>query len=156
MRRLAEGMAGLKQRARTLVELAQSAAFYVRPRPIPLDDEGRKVLDEAARAALAGLAGRRCGRRRMGRAGAGGVVPRSTPDAVGIGFGKLAQPLRAALTGATVSPGLFEIMRVLGRDEVLARLEDAATGRNPHVAAGRLSAPDRRLRRVCRTRTSSA
>ena len=55
MRRLAHGMPGLKQRARTLVELAQSAAFYVRPRPIPLDEKGGKLLDEAARAALAAV-----------------------------------------------------------------------------------------------------
>ena len=48
-------MDGLKQRSRTLVELAQSAAFYVRPRPIPLDEKGRKLLDDSARAALASL-----------------------------------------------------------------------------------------------------
>ena len=58
-----------------------------------------------------------------------------------MGFGKLAQPLRAALTGTTVSPGLFEVMRVLGRDEVLARLEDAAKAAMPHcnrrIAGGR-------------------
>lgn len=125
-------MDGLKQRARTLVDLAQSAAFYARPRPIPVDDKAARLLDEAARAALAGL-----------------VKPlaavddwhdevlesvcRAQADALGIGFGKLAQPLRVALTGTTVSPGIFEIMRVLGRTEVLARIEDAATGRNAPV-----------------------
>ena len=46
-------------------------------------------------------------------------------------FGKLAQGLRAALTGTSVSPGLFEVMRVLGRAETLGRLEDAASGRKP-------------------------
>jgi glutamyl-tRNA synthetase len=61
-------------------------------------------------------------------------VCRAQAGAIGVGFGKLAQPLRAALTGSTVSPGIFEIMRVLGRAEVLARVEDAATGRNPALA----------------------
>ncbi len=48
----------------------------------------------------------------------------------GIGFGKLAQPLRVALTGGTVSPGVFEIMAVLGPDETIGRIDDAARGRN--------------------------
>ena len=55
---------------------------------------------------------------------------RAQAETQGIGFGKLAQPLRVALTGTTVSPGVFEVMRVLGRSEVLARIADAATGRN--------------------------
>jgi glutamyl-tRNA synthetase len=59
---------------------------------------------------------------------------RNHAEATGIGFGKLAQPLRVALTGSTVSPGIFEIMRVLGRAEVLARIEDAAAGRNSAAA----------------------
>ena len=84
-----------------------------------------------ARAALAAARPRRwprvptTGTRRRWRA-----LCRAQAEAPGIGFGKLAQPLRVALTGSTVSPGVFEVMRVLGRDEVLARIEDAATGRN--------------------------
>ena len=58
-------------------------------------------------------------------------VCRAHAGAAGLPFAKLAQGLRAALTGSLVSPGLFEIMRVLGRAEVLARIEDAAIGRNP-------------------------
>ena len=135
MRRLVQGMPGLKQRARTLVDLAQSAAFYVRPGPIAVDDKGLKVLDEAARAALGAL--------RQPLAAAPSwteayleALCRQQAEAAGIGFGKLAQPLRVALTGGTVSPGVFEIMAVLGREEVLARLDDAATGRNPRVPQG--------------------
>jgi glutamyl-tRNA synthetase len=129
MRRLTLGMPGLKQRARTLVDLAQSAAFYVRERPIPLDDKGRKLLDEPARTALKAIMAP------LGEAAEWSEVAlealcREHAEAVGIGFGKLAQPLRVALTGGTVSPGVFEIMSVLGRDETIGRIDDAATGRN--------------------------
>jgi len=48
-------------------------------------------------------------------------------------LGKLAQPLRAALTGSTTSPGLFEVMTVLGKDETILRLKDAAD--HPDVAS---------------------
>ena len=122
-------MDGLKQRARTLVELAQLAAFYVRPRPLPLDEKARKLLDDVAREAIATL-GKPLVVLDDWREPALESVCRAQAEAIGIGFGKLAQALRAALTGAAVSPGIFEIMRVLGRAEVLARIEDAATGRN--------------------------
>ena len=64
------------------------------------------------------------------------AVCRAQAGAIDLGFGKLAQALRAALTGSVVSPGIFEIMRVLGRAEVLARVEDAATGRNAALPQG--------------------
>ena len=57
------------------------------------------------------------------------AVCRERAETAGIGFGKLAQPLRVALTGGTVSPGVFEIMAVLGRRD-LGRIDDAARGRN--------------------------
>ena len=91
---LAEGMAGLKQRARTLVELAQSAAFYVRRAAPAARREGRKLLDDAARARPRRARRRLARLRRLERAGAGGVC-RAQAEAIGIGFGKLAQPLRA-------------------------------------------------------------
>jgi glutamyl-tRNA synthetase len=133
LRRLRLGMGGLKQRSRTLVELAESAAFYVRPRPVPVDEKARKLLDEGARQAISSLVGPLASVEDW-REDALESVCRAQAGAIGIGFGKLAQPLRAALTGSTVSPGIFEIMRVLGRAEVLARVEDAATGRNPALA----------------------
>ena len=133
LRRLRLGLDGLKQRPRTLVELAESAAFYVRPRPVPVDEKARKLLDEGAREAIASLVGPLATVEDW-REDALESVCRAQAGAIGIGFGKLAQPLRAALTGSTVSPGIFEIMRVLGRAEVLARVEDAATGRNPALA----------------------
>jgi len=128
--RLEAAMPGLKQRARTLVDLAESAVFCVQARPLPLDAKAAGLLDDAARGRLAGF---------VPVARDTEPFDEATLEALhaeiqaifGIGFGKLAQPLRAALTGRAVSPGLFEVMVVLGRDEVLARLEDAATGRNP-------------------------
>ncbi|MEK0081631.1 glutamate--tRNA ligase [Benzoatithermus flavus] len=136
LRRLERGMNGLKQRARTLVELAESAAFYVRPRPLPVDEKARKVLDEAARRTLAALMQPLAAVPDWQETTLENVT-RAQADLMGIGFGKLAQPLRAALTGSTVSPGLFEVMAVLGRAEVLARIEDAATGRNPAAVPSR-------------------
>ena len=129
MRRLAHGMPGLKQRARTLVELAQSAAFYVRPRPIPLDEKGSTLLDGAARAALAAVVAPLRAAAEWSEATLEAVC-RECAETAGIGFGKLAQPMRVALTGGTVSPGVFEIMAVLGPDETIGRIDDAARGRN--------------------------
>jgi glutamyl-tRNA synthetase len=119
-------MAGLKTRARTLVELAEMAVFYVAGRPIPLQPKAAAQLDEQARA-LMGEARDELARLESWDEGALEQACRAIAERKGIGFGKVAQPLRAALTGATVSPGLFEVMRVLGRDETLARLEDAAS-----------------------------
>lgn len=133
-RRLSAGMPGLKARARTLVELARGAAFYLRPRPLPLAPEAAARLDAAARALLAGV-----------RPVLAGTEPFDEPtleaacrahaERAGVRFASLAQALRVALTGSTVSPGLFEVAVVLGRAEVDGRLEDAAMGRNPVLPA---------------------
>ena len=124
--RLAAGMAGLKQRGRRLDDLAEAATFYVAERPLALDAKAEKLLDPDGRERLAAY-----------RAALVEDAPtfeeevleahaRAVAERLGVGFGKLAQPIRAALTGRGVSPGLFEVMTALGRDEVLARLEDAA------------------------------
>jgi glutamyl-tRNA synthetase len=132
-RRLLGGMAGLKQRARTVVDLAEAAAFYVRPRPVPIEEKAQRLLDGPARAAIAAIAQPLAAVEDWQDEALENVC-RAQASVLGIGFGRLAQPLRVALTGSTVSPGIFEIMRVLGRSEVLARIEDAATGRNPTMA----------------------
>ena len=123
LERLRRGMAGLKPRAKTLVELAENAAFYVRPRPLPQDEAALRTLDDAARGLIAGL-----------RTELRAVEPwtdqaleetvRRFAETNGVKLGKVAQPLRAALTGSTVSPGVFEVMAALGRDECLGRLAD--------------------------------
>jgi glutamyl-tRNA synthetase len=128
--RLETAMPGLKQRARTLVDLAESASFYVQSRPVPVDAKAAKLLDDAAREHLAAV----LPALRAAEPFAEAVLEaaaRAVAEQRGVGFGKLAQPLRAALSGRTVSPGLFEVMVALGREEVLGRIEDAASGRNP-------------------------
>jgi glutamyl-tRNA synthetase len=122
-------MAGLKPRASTLVDLAERARFYVVGRPVALDENAAKLLDGPARERLAVLARALDALRGWDEAGLEATV-RAQAEAAGVKVGQLAQPLRAALTGATASPGIFEVMAVLGREEVLARLADAVAGAN--------------------------
>lgn len=127
--RLLLGLDGIKQRSRTLVELARGAAIYLHPRPLPVDAKALELLTEEVLAQLAGvtaaLADVSFEAERLEQA------CRAVAQAQNVGFGKLAQPIRVALTGSTVSPGLFEVMVILGRAEVLGRLEDAIARRNP-------------------------
>jgi glutamyl-tRNA synthetase len=121
--RLFAAMPGLKPRARTLVELAEKARFYVERRPIPLDDKARAVLGGDAQNLLAALAPILRGAE--WQAGAIEDAVRGFVDGKGLDLKVVAQPLRAALAGSTVSPPIFEVMQVLGREETLARLADA-------------------------------
>jgi glutamyl-tRNA synthetase len=118
--RLRAGMPGLKHRAKTLVDLAESARFYVQ-RPQALTPKAAKMLDEAARERLSRLHDTLAEVSDWREEALESLV-RERADAEGVKLGKLAQPLRAALTGTTVSPGIFEVMAALGPDEVLARL----------------------------------
>jgi glutamyl-tRNA synthetase len=123
--RLETAMPGLKPRAKTLVELAQIAQFYVAPRPIPIDDKAKAVLAPAA-SLLTDLASS-LGERPWEAASLEAAV-RDFAEARGMKLGQAAQPLRAALTGSTASPPIFDVMAVLGRSESLARLADASGG----------------------------
>jgi glutamyl-tRNA synthetase len=133
--RLEAAMAGLKPRASTLAELAERATFYVASRPLPLEDKAAKLLDAQARERLAGLA---AALRQVARWDESELetVVRAQAEAAGAKLGEIAQPLRAALTGATASPGIFEVMAILGRDEVLGRLADAIEGANAAAQHG--------------------
>ncbi|MDX1483141.1 MAG: glutamate--tRNA ligase [Alphaproteobacteria bacterium] len=121
--RLARGLAGLKPRAATVNELAEKAAFYVAPRPLALTAKAQKQLSGEALAHLAALAP---GLAALETWDADSVETqiRAFVEDRGLKLGAVAQPLRAALTGKTESPGLFELLDVLGRDESLARLAD--------------------------------
>ena len=121
--RLSTGMASLQQRAKTLLDLAVSAEIYVDGAPFSQSPKAAKVLAgsdagaglAAALSALSGIpddAWNEEGIEAALRAGA---------EVVDLKFGKLAQPLRAALTGSDASPSLFEVAAVLGRDETLRR-----------------------------------
>ena len=115
----------LKERAKTLVDLMDAAAFIVADRPLALDAAAAALLDEPARGLLA----------RVGAALADVAewTVATTEAAVkelavreGAKLGKIAQPLRAALTGRAASPGIFEVLVVLGRAESLGRIADQA------------------------------
>ena len=122
--RLRRGLAGLKPRAKTLIELAEIGLFYVRPRPLPLNEAAQKLLAGDGRARL-GLLRPALEKTAEWAAAALETAVREAATAAGLKLGDLAQPLRAALVGGPVSPPIFEVLEVLGRDESLGRLADA-------------------------------
>jgi glutamyl-tRNA synthetase len=130
--RLEAGMPGLKPRASTLVELAASARFYVAARPLALSGPAARLLDDGGRERLAGLI-RALGEVSTWTEGALEQAVRAHAEQVGVKLGQAAQPLRAALTGSTASPGIFEVMAVLGREETLARITDVTESRHAAV-----------------------
>ena len=123
--RLLAGMAGLKERAKDLNELAENSVFYVRDGVQPLNPKAEKLLDADGRANLAALA-RALETLEPWDEEALEAAVRNQAETAGVKLGKVAQPLRAALTGSNASPGLFEVMRILGRQETLARLRGQA------------------------------
>ena len=125
--RLLQAMPGLKPRAKTIVDLAQKARFYVAKRPIPIAADAAKALTGEARERLGalGVALAPLGEPEWTASVLEAELRRFAEDG-GVKLGAIAQPLRGALTGSLASPGLFEVMEVLGRDESLARIEDAA------------------------------
>jgi glutamyl-tRNA synthetase len=121
-------MPGLKERARTLVELADSAAFLARRVPLPMSPKAEALLTAEARAMLAGLASELAVADFT--ASALDAALRGFAEAKGLKLGQVAQPLRAALTGSNTSPGIDETLAALGKDEALSRIHAAAMPRN--------------------------
>src|SRR5438876_890532 len=124
--RLVHALPGLKPRAKTLVELAEKAFFYVAPRPIQPTPDAAKLLTGEARRLLGELEADLADA--DWRAASLEQRLRDFTAAKAVKLGAAAQPLRAALTGSVASPGIFEVMEVLGRDGTLARIADAAAG----------------------------
>ncbi|MGE3146893.1 MAG: glutamate--tRNA ligase [Pseudorhodoplanes sp.] len=122
--KLVAAMPGLKERAKTLIELLDNASFLWAERPLPLDDKARAVLTPEGRSLLQALIPQ-LQAAEWNAAGTEAAV-RSFADGAGLKLGAVAQPLRAALTGRTTSPGIFEVLAVLGKEESLARLGDQA------------------------------
>ncbi|VBB69445.1 Glutamyl-tRNA synthetase [invertebrate metagenome] len=122
--RLGVAMPSLKIRARTISELARIALFYVQPRPLLLDDKACQQLNTAGLAVLAVIAEYLSASDRVWNAQSLEDDTRYFAISKGITLSKLTQPLRASLTGSTTSPPIFEVMKILGREETLARLED--------------------------------
>jgi glutamyl-tRNA synthetase len=123
--KLALALPSLKGRAKTLRELVDGAGFLFAARPLALEDKAAQSLDADARAMLAKLAPQL-------ESVADWQVPaleaavRAFAETAGLKLGKVAQPLRAALTGKSVSPPVFDVMAALGREEALARIRDQA------------------------------
>lgn len=114
----------VKERARTIVELADQLGFLFRARPVPLDDKARGLLTDDTRTRLARLRGVLAEANDWG-AEALEALLKAFAESEGVGFGKFAPALRATLTGGAASPDLGRTLSALGRDESLARLDDA-------------------------------
>ncbi|MEM8855733.1 MAG: glutamate--tRNA ligase, partial [Pseudomonadota bacterium] len=123
--RLAVAIPSLAERAKTLRELLDNARFLWSERPLTLEDKAAKLLEGEARTHLRALHTRLEIVDPWGPEEIEEVVRRYADDA-GVKLGKVAQPLRAALTGKATSPGIFDVLVALGRAESLARIEDQA------------------------------
>ena len=126
LERITRGLNGVKQRSRTLVEVADNLVFYARAGAPPIaDDKARSQLTPDSRALLGRLAD--------ALAGVADWSEKPIEDAIrvfaereNVKLGEVAQPLRFALTGSTVSPCIFEVLAILGLDESRSRLRAAA------------------------------
>ena len=120
---LVRAMPELKARAHTLNELADGASFLFAKRPIEPDAAAAALLTAEAREMLHRTHGKLAALAEWD-AGSLEAAIREVAEASGAKLGKLAQPLRAALTGRTTSPGIFDVLALLGKDESLARIAD--------------------------------
>ncbi len=120
---LRKAMAGLKERAKTLVELKNGAAFLFASRPLRMDEKAKQIMADGGKAALRDLVP-------VLAACADWTAPaieaavKAFAEQGGVKLGKLAQPLRASLTGLSTSPPIFDVLEVLGRDEAMLRIND--------------------------------
>jgi glutamyl-tRNA synthetase len=120
---LLAAMPGLKERAKTLVELADGAAFLFAQRPLPVEEKAKTLLvgnQDVLKGALDAL---KAVEGEWSAASAETKI-RTFAEEKSLKLGAVAQPLRAALTGRTTSPGVFDVLAVLGREESLARIAD--------------------------------
>ncbi|MEM7302501.1 MAG: glutamate--tRNA ligase [Pseudomonadota bacterium] len=121
-------MPGLKERAKSLVELLTGAQFITAKRPLPLDDKAAGILDKddgRGRSILTEIAPVLAECANWDMQTVEDTVRKFTADKE-LKLGQVAQPLRASLTGRGVSPGVFDVLYVLGKDESLARIADQA------------------------------
>lgn len=120
---LRKAMAGLKERAKTLVDLKNGAAFLFASRPLKMDEKAGQIIADGGKAALQELLPvlEACGE---WTAPVIETAVKAYAEAKGLKLGKLAQPLRASLTGTSTSPPIFDVLEVLGRHESFARIND--------------------------------
>ena len=120
---LGAAMPVLKVRAADLNELTQGARFLFARRPIEPDAKAAALLTAESRTLLAQIVSRLSASSDWTLEALEATVKALAED-LGLGLGKLAQPLRAALTGTTISPGIYDVLVLLGRKEALGRLHD--------------------------------
>ncbi len=125
--KLIAAMPGLKERAKTLVELVDAARYVFADRPLVLDDKAAVLLTTDARALLGDISNELRAVEPWTVEATEQVV-RAFAERRGIKLGGVAQPLRAALTGRTTSPPIFDVLAVLGKSESLGRLHDQIAG----------------------------
>jgi glutamyl-tRNA synthetase len=121
--KLTMAMPGLKERSKTLIEILDAGRFVFVSRPLDMDEKAGKLLDDEARAVLGGLLEPLEAIEEWSGEKIEEVV-RGFAEKEELKLGKVAQPLRAALTGRTTSPGIFDVLLVLGKNEALARIRD--------------------------------
>ena len=137
---LLAAMPSLKERAKTLLDLIDSASFLLADRPIPLDDKATALLTPGRARSVARGSPPNWPASSRGRPKPPNRPCAPSPNSKGAKLGAVAQPLRAALTGRTTSPGIFEVLAVLGKPESLARLADqAADMRRSGAPSSRMS-----------------
>lgn len=124
---LERAMPVLKTRARDLNELADGAGFLFKVRPLELTDKAAALLDTEAKMRLSQISDRLRAESDWTLAALEANL-KTYAEELGLGLGKLAQPLRAALTGQTTSPGIFDVLVLLGRQESLARIDAQSAG----------------------------
>ncbi|TXH18934.1 MAG: glutamate--tRNA ligase [Gammaproteobacteria bacterium] len=122
---LQQAMPALKMRAKDINELADGAAFLFKSRPLEMTEKAAALLDADARALLSQVSAR-FGNEIDWTSEALEANLKTMAEELGLGLGKLAQPLRAALTGQTTSPGIFDVLVLLGKEESLARIDAQA------------------------------
>ncbi len=124
---LLAAMPGLKERAKTIVELIDSAMFIFAERPLALEPKAAAVLTPDTRQLISRLRAV-LETVNVWTAASAEAAMREFAEQNGLKLGAVAQPLRVALTGRTTSPGIFDVLAVLGRETCLDRLADQATG----------------------------
>ena len=125
IKRLKNGIPALKSRAKTIPELIDNIVFYVQKRPLILNKKATNILNSDARKRLAQLA------EILGELGIWSEqsIEKVTKDFANqqeINLKQIALPFRAAITGTTISPGIFEVAKILGQQETMGRLKDVA------------------------------
>src|SRR5215475_11973146 len=124
--KLLAAMPGLKERAKTLVELFEASRFLWTSRPLEIADQAKTLLTGEAKTLIAALLPELEAVPDWNATTVEAIV-RPYAERAGLKLGAVAQPLRAALTGRTTSPPIFDVLAVLGRDESLTRLQDQAS-----------------------------